>query len=76
MSKAPSGETFGYLEIPQVPKGEGYEQWMAQESFSEKFSRKVKENPFVPMGMHFTLILSHHNVTLIYKDSDNSYDHR
>jgi hypothetical protein len=42
---------FGYLELPQERK----EGWMAHEGFSEKFMRKTKANPFVPIGLAMTI---------------------
>ncbi len=39
-------EEFGYLTIPKVSPNELY----AQEGGGEKLKRKLKENPFVPIG--------------------------
>lgn len=44
--KKEKSEVFGYLELPDEPR----EGWMAQEGFRDKFIRKTKANPFVPIG--------------------------
>jgi len=55
-SKAPAPdapkEDFGYLELPKERK----EGWMVQEGFKEKFIRKTKANPFVPIGRRLILL--------------------
>ncbi len=38
---------FGYL---QLPDPEQMSLWPKQETQGEKFKRKCKENPFVPLG--------------------------
>jgi len=37
-------ESFGYVEVPQTPPPQ-------PENFRDKFVRKTKENPLVPIGM-------------------------
>ena len=49
-------EDLGYLELPENfgSSGDG-PSWMKQEGFRDKFLRKTKENPFVPIGLGLTI---------------------
>jgi len=45
---------LGYLELPK-DFGESKDGWMRQEGFRDKFIRKTKQNPFVPIGLAATI---------------------
>jgi len=45
---------LGYIELPKVTSDEG-PSWRTQEGFRDKFIRKTKENPFVPIGLIATV---------------------
>jgi len=48
------GAELGYIALPKDDADEG-PSWRRQEGFRDKFVRKTKENPFVPIGLVATI---------------------
>jgi len=46
---------LGYIELPKDVGEAGSKGWMSHEGFRDKFIRKTKENPFVPLGLGLTI---------------------
>jgi len=48
------GADLGYIELPKDVSDDG-PSWRTHEGFRDKFLRKTKENPFVPIGLGLTI---------------------
>jgi len=48
------GVELGYIELSKADVDDG-PSWRRQEGFRDKFVRKTKENPFVPLGLGLTI---------------------
>jgi len=54
-SSSKSVPDLGYIDLPKDVGERGTKSWMSQEGFRDKFVRKTKENPFVPLGLGLTI---------------------